>query len=313
MKNLAFIFPGQGSQSVGMCKEFYEENRVASEAIDEASEVLGFDMAALITGGPVEELNRTMNTQPALLAASTAVLRALQAETDINPALVAGHSLGEYTALVAAGVMSYPDALRIVRLRGELMQEAVAPGDGAMSAIIGMDDADVVSVCEEATTGPSYVVVAANLNSPGQVVISGSAGAVQRAGELAKERGARKVIVLQVSVPSHSPLMTGAADKLAEALSNIKLGAFSVPVVSNVEATPSSDPGKTVELLKRQLFSPVRWTSSVKALASGGIDTAVEIGPGKVLTSLVRRIDKTIKTHSISEPGDIVKFMDSLK
>ncbi len=312
MKKLAFIFPGQGSQSVGMCEEFYGENSVAKEAIDEASEALGFDVAALIISGPPEELNQTRNTQPALLAASVAVLRALEAETDISPALLAGHSLGEYTALVAAGVMSYPDALRIVRLRGELMQEAVAPGEGAMSAIIGMDDDDVVSVCDEATTGPSDVVVAANLNSPGQVVISGSAGAVLRAGELAKERGARKVVVLQVSVPSHSPLMTGAAEKLAEALSKIELGSFSVPVVTNVEGTPSNDTSKTVELLKRQLFSPVRWVDSVRALASEGIEATVEIGPGKVLTSLVRRIDKSIETHNISEPANIGKLLESL-
>ncbi len=313
MKKLAFIFPGQGSQSVGMCKEFYEENSVAKAAIDEASDTLGFDMAALIINGPAEVLNQTSYTQPALLAASVAVLRALKAETAITAALLAGHSLGEYTALVAAGVINYPDALRIVRLRGELMQEAVPPGEGAMSAVIGMDDDDVVSVCEEATTGPSDVVVAANLNSPGQVVISGSAGAVLRAGELAKERGARKVIVLQVSVPSHSPLMMGAAEKLATSLLEIELGAFSVPVVTNVEGTPSSDPTKTVELLKRQLFSPVRWVDSVRALASGGIEAVVEIGPGKVLTSLVRRIDKSIKTHNISEPADISKFLDSLK
>ena len=304
MKKIAFIFPGQGSQFVGMARALTESHREARSTFDEADEAYGGGLVDIIFDGPAAELNRTEVTQPAVLAAGVAALRVLRAEFDLTPVLVAGHSLGEYTALVAAGAIGFSDAVRLVRMRGRFMQESVPEGVGAMAAVIGLDDGALAGICEEVSK-EGDLVVCANFNSPGQVVLSGHATAVKRAGEAAKEKGARRVLDLPVSVPSHSPLMAEAAEKLAAELEKIEIKALSVPLVSNVEAEAVSDPGKVKELLKRQLTSPVRWVETVRSFKAASVEGAIEIGPGKVLSGLVRRIDKEISTMNFGEPDDI--------
>jgi len=288
-----------------MGKAMYDAFPIAKEAFDEAGEALGLDIAKLCFDGPAEELDRTENTQPALLAASIAALRVLEKEHKaLTPVLVAGHSLGEYTALVAAGALSYADALRIVRLRGRFMQEAVPTGTGRMAAVLGLTLGQVEQACAAAST-ESEKVVPANINSPTQIVISGHAGAVDRAAEEAKKAGAGRVVTLPVSVPSHSPLMQGAADRLEAELARIEFGKFKCPLVSNVLAEPVADPEKVRELLKRQLTSPVRWADIVLRMKNhGGIAITIEIGPGSVLTGLVRRIDGQIFPLGFSGPED---------
>ncbi len=300
---LAFVFPGQGSQSVGMLAELAELHPQVREAFSEASDGAGVDLWALSQGGPEEMLNRTEYTQPALLAGSIGVWRAWQALGGAQPAVLAGHSLGEYTALVAAGALSLHDGAHLVRLRGQLMQEAAPAGVGAMAAVLGAEDALVLEVCAEAAG--SQVLVPANYNSPGQIVIGGDAAAVDRALALLAEKGVRKAVKLAVSVPSHTPLMREAANRLAETMRGLAWQAPRLPVVQNVDAKVHDGVEAIAQALVQQLYQPVQWTGCVQALAARGVTRIAECGPGKVLTGLIKRIDKTIDGRSLATPGDV--------
>ncbi|MBI2411729.1 MAG: ACP S-malonyltransferase [Deltaproteobacteria bacterium] len=311
MAKIAFVFPGQGSQAVGMGKSFHDSFESAKSLYEEAGAFLGYDLRKLSFEGPKEELDRTENTQPALLTASIAGLRALNERMKIEPACFAGHSLGEYTALVAAGSIGFRDAVKLVHMRGLFMQESVPAGTGKMCAIIGLDLENVKTICESASIDAA-VVVPANINSPEQIVISGHAAAVDIAASYAKERGAKMVVPLQVSAPSHSPLMEKAAEKLDNELVHIDFRRPDVPVLTNVGALPYKDAGEIRGLLKAQLTNPVRWVDVIRRMRQDGIDTIVEIGPGKVLTGLVKRIDKEIKTYNLSEAGDIDKLASDM-
>lgn len=299
----AFIFPGQGSQYLGMGKNLVENFRIAADAFEEADDALGWRVSKLCFEGPEEDLKLTANTQPAILASSIAALRVVQAETGLKAEMLAGHSLGEYTALVAAGALSFGDALRVVRLRGQFMQEAVPVGTGAMAAFLGVEPDVVKEICEEA--GQGKVVVPANFNSPGQIVVAGHADAVQRAIETAKARGYRKTMLLPVSVPSHCSLMDPAGMRLADVLSRIEVQEMHIPVVSNVEAKPNADVTRVKTLLVEQLSSPVLWDDSVREMVAGGISRFIEIGPGKVLSGLVKRIEKGVQTINIEDAAGI--------
>ena len=299
---LAFVFPGQGSQSVGMLAELAELHPQVREAFTEASDGAGVDLWALSQGGPEEMLNRTEYTQPALLAAGIAVWRAWQARGGPQPALLAGHSLGEYTALVAAGALSLRDGAHLVRLRGQLMQDAAPAGTGAMAAVLGAEDALVQEVCAQASG--SQVVVPANYNSPGQIVIGGDAVAVDRALALLAERGVRKTVKLAVSVPSHTPMMREAGNRLTEAMAGLAWRAPSRPVVQNVDAQVHADLDAIRSALVRQLYLPVQWTGCVQALAARGAVRVAECGPGKVLAGLVKRIDKSLDARPLGAVGD---------
>lgn len=285
---IAFVFPGQGSQYVGMGKELYGEFTSAKEAFDEAGEVLGFDLAALCFEGEQQELSLTYNAQPALLTTSIAALRVLQEESDIRPDYVAGHSLGEYSALVANGSMALKDAVHVVRKRGEFMQEAVPVGVGAMAAVLGQEIEQVEDICRQASDN-SHIASPANLNAPGQVVISGNKEAVEKAAEIAKSNGAKRVVPLDVSAPFHCALMEPAAVRLAEVLSGIAFGSMSAPVISNCTATVTDDPSLLRELLIEQVTSPVRWHESVQTLYGLGVKDYFEIGPKNVLSGLIKR------------------------
>jgi len=286
----AFIFPGQGSQFAGMGKELAAQFPAARHVFAEANEALGFDLTKLCFEGPEEELKLTANTQPAILTTSIAALRTLQAETGMQPDFVAGHSLGEYSALVCAGALGFADAVRTVRQRGTFMQEAVPVGTGAMAAMLGIERDELESICHEAAQGE--VVSAANYNSPGQIVIAGHAGAVTRAIEVAKGRGYRKAMLLPVSAPFHCALMQPAATRLAGVLAQVAVADPQVPVISNVEALPNRAGNRVKELLVAQVCAPVRWDESVQQLAALGVTRYIEIGPGKVLSGLVKRIVK---------------------
>ena len=302
LPSLAFVFPGQGSQSLGMLAELAELHPLVREAFREASEGAGVDLWALSQGGPEEMLNRTEYTQPALLAAGVAVWRLWQQRGGAQPSLLAGHSLGEYSALVAAGALSLKDGAHLVRLRGQLMQDAAPAGVGAMAAVLGAEDEAVVQACRDASGGE--VVVPANYNSPGQVVIGGHVAAVDRALALLAERGVRKAVKLAVSVPSHTPLMREAANRLSETMAGMRWHEPRIPVVQNVDAEVHEGVQSIRDALVRQLYLPVQWTGCVQALAAHGATRIAECGPGKVLAGLARRIDKSLDARALGTPGE---------
>lgn len=303
MSKFAIVFPGQGSQSLGMLAELGEQHEVVKQTFAEASEVLGYDLWALIQDGPAEDLNQTQRTQPALLAASVAIWRVWNEQGLATPELVAGHSLGEYSALVCAGVIDFKQAIKLVELRGNLMQEAVPAGTGAMYAIIGLGDEEIAKACEEAAQGE--VVSPVNFNSPGQVVIAGNKAAVERAGALCKEAGAKRALPLPVSVPSHCALMKPAADKLADALEAIEFNTPALPVINNVDVEAATDPVAIKKALVRQLYSPVRWTETVQSMHEQGVEKLLELGPGKVLTGLTKRIVKSLSAAAVNDAASL--------
>jgi [acyl-carrier-protein] S-malonyltransferase len=308
--NLAFVFPGQGSQTVGMLADF-SDNEVVKNTFSEASEALGYNLWQLVAQGPAEKLNQTNFTQPALLTASVALWRLWSSQSDSKPAMLAGHSLGEYSALVCAGVISLAEGVKLVEKRGEFMQASVPAGVGAMAAIIGLDDQAIIDAC--ATAQGDDVVAAVNFNSPGQVVIAGHKDAVERAGELCKEAGAKRVLPLPVSVPSHCALMKDAAEKLAQEFNSITFNTPEIPVVNNVDVATETDVEAIKLALIKQLYSPVRWTETIELLAKNGISHVVEAGPGKVLQGLIKRIDKSITSASINEQTSLTKALETIK
>lgn len=306
-QSLAFVFPGQGSQQLGMLSELAVDHPVIQETFAEASQALGFDLWDMTQNGPEEALNSTENTQPALLTAGVALWRLWQQRGGANPTVMAGHSLGEYTALVCAGAMSLADGVRLVKLRGEYMQQAVPAGTGAMAAILGLDDDAIAAACESAAEGA--VVSPVNYNCPGQVVIAGEKAAVERAIEACKAAGAKRAIPLPVSVPSHCALMRPAADQMAQAMSAIELQMPHIPVVQNVSADVPDDLDSLKNNLLQQLYSPVLWTASVQKMAADGIEALIECGPGKVLTGLNKKIDRALVGVSISDPAGLEKAL----
>ncbi|NMO96484.1 ACP S-malonyltransferase [Paenibacillus lemnae] len=298
MSKIAFVFPGQGAQSVGMAKDIYEAIPVSRAVLEAADRKLGFELSSLIFNGPEQELKQTANTQPALLAASVAYLAALR-DCGITPDYVAGHSLGEYSALVAAGVITLEEAVSVVRSRGEFMEAAVPSGQGAMAAVLGADREALSALCASITADGTAVELA-NLNCPGQIVISGTAEGVAAASSRVKEAGAKRAIPLEVSGPFHSSMMRGAAERLEESLSSVMLKGADVPVVANVTARPVQDAEVIRKLLVEQVYSPVLWQDSVEWMISQGVDTFVEIGPGSVLTGLIKKIDKQAKLINVN-------------
>ncbi|MGO2160401.1 MAG: ACP S-malonyltransferase [Vibrio toranzoniae] len=303
MSKFAIVFPGQGSQAIGMLADLGEQYDVVKQTFSEASETLGYDLWALVQDGPVENLNETFRTQPALLTASVAIWRVWQELGLEQPVNLAGHSLGEYSALVCAGVIDFKEAIKLVELRGQLMQEAVPAGVGAMYAIIGLDDEAIAKACEDAAQ--DEVVSPVNFNSPGQVVIAGNKEAVERAGALCKDAGAKRALPLPVSVPSHCALMKPAADKLAVALEALEFNAPALPVINNVDVIAETDPAKIKDALVRQLYNPVRWTEGVQAMNEQGVEKLLELGPGKVLTGLTKRIVKTMTAAAVNDTASL--------
>ena len=308
---LALVFPGQGSQSVGMLAELSEMHPSMKASFDEASDGAGVDLWALSQAGPEEMLNRTEYTQPALLAAGVAVWRLWNAQGGTKPSVLAGHSLGEYTALVAAGALSLKDGAHLVRIRGQLMQDAAPAGVGAMAAVLGAEDALVLEVCE-AVSG-AEVVVPANFNSPGQIVIGGHAAAVDAALAMLAGKGVRKVVKLAVSVPSHTPLMREAANRLAETMAGLHWNLPALPVVQNVDAKTHGSLEAIRDALVRQLYLPVQWTGCVQALAARGVNRIGECGPGKVLAGLAKRIDKSLDARALGTPADFAGAIEEWK
>ena len=308
MKKFAMVFPGQGSQTVGMLAELSGDYPIVQETFKQASETLGYDLWQLVQEGSAEELNKTWQTQPALLTASVAVYRVWQQKyPELKPEVMAGHSLGEYSALVCAGVLDFQDAVKLVELRGKLMQQAVPEGTGAMYAIIGLDNEAIINACKQAEQGE--VVSAVNFNSPGQVVIAGAKAAVERAAALCKEAGAKRALPLAVSVPSHCALMKPAADQLSVSLESITLKAPVVAVLNNVDVKAETDAVAIRNALVRQLYSPVRWTETVEKMAQNGVEVLVEVGPGKVLNGLTKRIVDSLQAVSVND----VKSLDSIE
>jgi [acyl-carrier-protein] S-malonyltransferase len=304
--DLCFIFPGQGSQSVGMLADLAAAHREVADTFAEASQVLGYDLWELVSNGPEERLNQTEQTQPAMLAAGVATWRTWEACGGPRPKILAGHSLGEYSALVCAGSLAFSTAVELVAARGRFMQEAVPAGQGAIAAVLGLDDQDVLEACREAMTEkPGEVVAAVNFNAPGQVVIAGHADGVAVALALAKERGARRAVNLPMSVPVHCELMRPATTRLAALLKEAEIRPPEIPVVNNVDVEIENDPDAIRDALERQLFSPVRWADTVRRLAEQGPGIIVECGPGRVLTGLMRRIDRELTAMSIHDPKSL--------
>ena len=306
--SFAFFFPGQGSQSLNMMSGFDGE-AVVKATFDEASAALGQDLWAMMNGEDAEIIGQTVNTQPLMLAAGVATYRAYLAAGGKEPAVVAGHSLGEYTALVAASALDFADAVKLVRLRAELMQNAVPQGVGAMAAILGLEDEQLKAICAEAAQGE--VVEAVNFNSPGQVVIAGNAAAVERAMEAAKAAGAKRALLLPVSVPSHCSLMKPAAEKLAEALKSVNIRTPQIRVIHNADVASYDDADKIKDALVRQLYSPVRWTETVNALVAEGITESAECGPGKVLAGLAKRINKEAVCTALTNAEQVAAFIEA--
>jgi len=300
---LGFVFPGQGSQSLGMLSELAEKYPIVQQTFAVASDVLGYDLWQLVQQGPEDKLNETQHTQPALLTSSVAIWRVWNEEQGAQPSIMAGHSLGEYSALVCAGSIKLEDAITLVAKRGEYMQEAVPAGTGAMAAILGLSDEQVKSACNDAAQGE--VVSAVNFNSPGQVVIAGSVNAVERAMQLCKEAGAKRALKLAVSVPSHCQLMEPAAQRLLDRLSKIQIAAPAIPVINNVDVSVETDADKIRDALKRQLCNPVRWVETIEAMAGNGVSRLIECGPGKVLVGLNKRIVKDMEALPIFSPDTI--------
>ncbi|ELX8380390.1 ACP S-malonyltransferase [Providencia vermicola] len=310
MTQFAMVFPGQGSQSLGMLSALAAESQLVEQTFAEASEALGYDLWALVQNGPEEELNKTWQTQPALLAASVAIFRVWQEKQGPMPTMMAGHSLGEYSALVCAGVIDFKAAIKLVELRGKLMQEAVPEGTGAMYAIIGLDNESIEKACQEAAQG--QVVSPVNFNSPGQVVIAGEKEAVERAGAACKEAGAKRALPLSVSVPSHCALMKPAAEKLAVALQDITFNQPNFPVINNVDVKIEQSAENIRDALVRQLYNPVRWTETVELMADQGIEHLVEVGPGKVLTGLTKRIVSNLTAVAANDPVSLGTALENL-
>lgn len=306
---IAFVFPGQGSQSVGMLASF-TGNPVVESVLDRASAALGEDLRSLIADGPAEDLNLTVNTQPAMLVAAFAMYEAWRAAGGAEPVLVAGHSLGEYTALTAARSLTLEDAVRLVRFRATAMQEAVPVGVGAMAAVMGLADDDVRLACQEAAAGE--VVQAVNFNAPSQVVIAGHKGAVERACAAARQRGAKRALVLPVSAPFHSSLMQPAADRLRQYLASVAIAAPAVPVINNVDVQTESSAERIVDALSRQAASPVRWVETVQRLAREGVTHVVECGPGRVLSGLTKRIEPALESLSVNDADSLAATLDTL-
>lgn len=309
MSKLAFLFPGQGSQTVGMLGELSQQFPSIEAIFQEASDVLGYDLWSLTQQGPEAELNQTERTQPALLASSVALWRVWQSKSDVQPAFMAGHSLGEYSALVCAEALHYPDAIKLVALRGQLMQQAVQAGEGAMAAIVGLDNAVIEQICQQAAAG--QVLAPANYNAIGQTVISGAAAAVERAIQLASAAGAKMAKQIPVSVPSHCMLMKPAAEKLAAYLQTVTIKAPALPIVTNADVACYSDPEQIRSALVRQLYSPVRWVESMQYLIKMGVQQAIECGPGKVLAGLNKRIDANLVTTSIGTASAFQQALDA--
>jgi [acyl-carrier-protein] S-malonyltransferase len=305
MKPIAFIFPGQGSQYVGMGKELYDNFSVAKQIFEEADDALHLSISGLCFNGPEEALKLTENTQPALLTTSIATLKVLQAEKGLIPQFTAGHSLGEYSALVGSGALTFAEAVKIVHLRGKFMQEAVPVGEGAMAAVLGMEREQVEKICEEVSYGE--VLTPANFNCPGQIVIAGHAKAVERAIERVKKDG-KKAVPLPVSAPFHSPLMKPAGERLEKALEEISVSNLRIPVVTNVEAEVNTSKDRVKGLLVAQVSSPVRWEESMRKMIGKGIEQVLEIGPGKVLSGLMKRIDNRIETGNLEDLQTLKKI-----
>ncbi|VAX12261.1 Malonyl CoA-acyl carrier protein transacylase [hydrothermal vent metagenome] len=301
--SLAFVFPGQGSQSVGMLKELAEQYSEVEATFKEASEVLAYDLWEIVQNGPAEKLNQTDVTQPAMLSAGVAVWRIWQAKGGAKPVMMAGHSLGEYTALVCAGALDFADAVKLVAERGRLMQAAVPTGEGAMAAILGLEDDAVRQVCEEAAEGE--VLSAVNFNSPGQVVVAGQKTAVERALKVAKDKGAKRALLLPVSVPSHCALMKPAAEKLAVILAQVEIREPAIPVINNVDVQTENGADEIRAALVKQLHSPVRWVETIRKMADDGVDRLIECGPGKVLTGLNKRIERGMTAQAVHDPDSL--------
>ena len=304
MTRTAFVFPGQGSQSPGMLAELADTYPVVLETFQEASEALGYDLWELVQSDEDGRLNETHITQPALLTASVAIFRLLS-EKDVHVDYMAGHSLGEYSALVCAGVLNFAEAARLVEARGKFMQQAEPAGAGAMYAIINLDDEKIADICQQTAIATGEVVAPVNFNSPGQVVIAGEKSAAEQAANACKEAGAKRALPLPVSVPSHCELMRPAADQLEEALAAVSLSAPNVSVINNVDVSNELEPAAIRDALVRQLYCPVRWTDTIRYLAEQGVEKVLEIGPGKVLTGLVKRIDKSLDAAAVNTPADI--------
>jgi [acyl-carrier-protein] S-malonyltransferase len=311
-QNIAFVFPGQGSQKVGMLAGAHDRFAAVRDTFAEASDALGYDVWDLIQNGEQEALNLTETTQPVLLTSSVALWRAWQEQGGRAPVVMAGHSLGEFSALVCAGALGFADGVKLVRQRGAFMQTAVPVGEGAMAAIIGLDDDAINRICTEVSAERGAVVVAVNFNSPGQVVIAGHTAAVDTAIAALKEAGAKRAMPLPVSAPFHTELMKPAGEKLAQVIADITITTPHVPVIHNVNAQTASDPEQMRALLVEQIYSPVQWTRCVQAITQAGVGSVVECGPGKVLSGLIRRIDKALQSYSLEEPDALTAAVAEL-